>query len=485
MSDLFSHYEPNDVLTYFFEISQIPRGSGSEEAISNYLLQFAKKRNLEVIQDFYHNIIIKKNATTGLENAPTVILQGHMDMVWEKNKDTNHDFLTEGIKLKIIDDHIYAENTTLGADNGIAVAMTLAVLDSKTIAHPKIEAVFTVEEETGLAGAMNLDTSVLEGKYLINLDSEDDTEILSSCAGGARLYQKINLQRMKAPVDFHCYNISVSGLKGGHSGMDINLNRANANKLLARILFSIKREMKILLVDVTGGSKDNAIPREAEATILIDKTEKENLDLIVKQTHRKFLKEYSLSDPNISIKHNFVSVDCGKCFTKEITDQVIHLMMILPNGVQNMSNEIKNLVETSINMAVITTDVKQLQIVSSARSSVNSKKDYLINVCHSISEALNIEISIDSSYPGWSYDKDSVLRKHAVESYQRLFGEDPNIVAIHAGVECGIFKEKIPRLDIISIGPNMYDVHTPEEHVSISSIEKSWKFLLEILRTIE
>ncbi len=484
MSDLFTHYEPNDVLTYFYEISQIPRGSENEKAISDYLFQFAKNRDLEVIQDSYHNIIIKKNATTGLEDVPPVILQGHMDMVWEKNKDTNHDFLTEGIKLKIIDDHIYAENTTLGADNGIAVAMTLAVLDSKTIPHPKIEAVFTVEEETGLAGAMNLDTSILEGKYLINLDSEDDTEILSSCAGGVRLYHKINLQRMTAPTDFYCYNISVSGLKGGHSGMDINLNRANANKLLARILHSIKREMKMLIVEVSGGSKDNAIPREAEATVLIDKTEKENLDLIMKESQRNFLKEHSLSDPNISINHTFIDVHCGECFTKEITDQVIHLMMMIPNGVQNMSSEIQDLVETSMNMAVITTDDKQLQVASSARSSIDSKKEYLIDVCHSISQALNIELSTDSTYPGWSYEKDSFLRKHAVESYQRLFGEDPNVVAIHAGIECGIFKEKMPGLDIISIGPNMYDVHTPEEHVSIPSIEKSWKFLLEILRTL-
>ncbi|MPW27315.1 beta-Ala-His dipeptidase [Alkalibaculum sp. M08DMB] len=485
MSDLFNNHEPNNVLKYFYEISQIPRGSGKEKAISDYLFQFSKNRDLEVYQDSYHNILIKKNCTPGFEDATTVILQGHMDMVWEKNKDTLHDFLTEGIKLKIIDDHIYAENTTLGADNGIAVAMILALLDSKDISHPKIEAVFTVEEETGLAGAMNLDTSKLEGKFLINLDSEDDTEILSSCAGGVRLHHKVPLQKVKRPVDFSCYNISITGLRGGHSGMDINLNRANANKLLARVLYSIKKEMKIHIIEISGGSKDNAIPREAEATILVDKTERENFSLIMRLAQRNLGGEYAISDPGIAINYNFVSDNCEKCYSKDTTDKIIHLMMILPNGVLSMSSEIDGLVESSINMAVIETDDKLLTITSSARSNVNSKQNYIINVCKSIADTVNIAFSSDSSYPGWAYDADSALRKHAVKSYQRLFGEDPNIVAIHAGVECGIFKEKIPRLDIISFGPNIYDVHTPQEHISISSIEKTWNFLLEILRTIE
>lgn len=485
MPDIFLDRKPYKVLKYFSEISKIPRGSGKEEAISHYLLQFANNRNLEVYQDSYNNILIKKEASPGLKDQPTVILQGHMDMVWEKNKETLHDFLTEGIKLNIVGDDLYAENTTLGADNGIAIAMVLALLDSDDILHPKIEALFTVEEETGLAGAMNFDANNLEGKYLINLDSEDDREILTSCAGGVRLHHKLQLDTIPVPKDFLPYTISITGLRGGHSGMDIGLNRANANKLLARILYSIKKEMKFHLVNIMGGSKDNAIPREAEALVLIDKTEKENFEIILSQSQRMFRKEYQASDENISLSYDFMVDSPKSCLTKEVSDKLIHLMMILPNGIQSMSPYSKDLVESSINMAVIKTNEKEIEITSSARSSVNSKKEYLLDVCETIAKALDTRFTTNSSYPGWEYEKDSSLRDHAVRVYKRMFNEEPKITAIHAGVECGIFKEKIPQLDIISIGPTMYDVHTPEEHVSISSIEKSWSFLLELLKSLE
>ena len=484
MTDLFYEYEPKETLHYFTEISQIPRGSGEEKAISDYLVSFAANRGLEVFQDAYNNVLIKKEASPGYEDAPIVILQGHMDMVWEKNKDVEHDFLTQGIKLRIVDGHIYAENTTLGADNGIAVAMALALLDSKNISHPRIEAVFTVEEETGLTGATNFDGSKLSGRYLINLDSEDDAEIMVSCAGGIRIHHEVDLQYMSAPKNSLFYNISITGLKGGHSGMDINLNRANANKLLARILYDIKRAKKMHLVDIWGGSKDNAIPREAEATIVVCDSVQEIFESAMKRFQELFGEEYATSDPNISINVSLID-NCERCLTKETTEKIINLLMILPNGVQTMSADMKDLVESSINTAVLAIKGDILDVTSSARSSVNSKKDTIVEICQCIADALKIEMNTNSAYPGWALDNDSKLRDQAIDSYFKLFGTEPKIVATHAGVECGIFKEKISDLDMISIGPNMYDVHTPNEHVSIASIEKSWQWLLEILRTIE
>ncbi len=484
MEDLFYEYQPKEVLNYFNEISQIPRGSGEEKAISDYLVAFASNRGLEVFQDAYNNVLIKKDASSGYESVPIVILQGHMDMVWEKNKDVEHDFLTQGIRLRIIDGHIYANNTTLGADNGIAVAMILALLDSKSISHPKIEAVFTVEEETGLTGATNFDGSKLSGRYLINLDSEDDTEIMVSCAGGIRIHHEVDLQYMSTPKNFLCYKISITGLKGGHSGMDIHLNRANANKLLGRILYDVKRAKKMHLVDIWGGSKDNAIPREAEATIVVCDSVQEIFESAMKEFQELFATEYATSDPNISLNVSLVG-DCKKCLTKETTEKIINLLMIVPNGVQTMSADMKDLVESSINTAVVAIKGDVLDVTSSARSSVNSRKDTIVEVCQCIADALKIEMNTNSAYPGWALDKDSNLRDQAVESYYRLFGDEPKIVATHAGVECGIFKEKISDLDMISVGPNMYDVHTPNEHVSIASIEKSWQWLLEILRALE
>lgn len=485
MKNLFLNHSPKKILNYFSEISKIPRGSANEKAISDYLVEFSKNRNLEVYQDIYNNILIKKPATAGLENSPTVILQGHMDMVCEKNKNTIHDFSTDAIEFQIINDHIYADNTTLGADNGIAIAMFLAILDSNEIAHPSLEILLTVEEETGLSGALNFDACHLDGKLLINLDSEDDTEILSSCAGGVRICHKIKLKTIKRPPSFLYYNLSISGLKGGHSGMDINKEKANANKLLARVLYSIKKEMKIHIVDISGGSKDNAIPREAETSILVDKTEKENFELIIKQAQRNFLKEYSSSDDDIKVTLSYTDDTINNCLDKSTTDKIINLLMILPNGVQSMNTEIKDLVESSINIGIVKIEEDYLNIYSSARSSLISKKKYIINMSNSIAESMDIKCTIDCSYPGWAYEKDSPLRKHAVSIYNKLYGEQPKIVAIHAGVECGIFKEKIPELDIISFGPNIYDVHTPNEHISISSIKKTWGFLLEILKTLK
>lgn len=484
MNNLFKGHEPSTVLKYFLEVSQIPRGSGQEEGISNYLYEFAQNRNLEVFQDNYNNILIKKPATKDMKNDDAIILQGHMDMVWEKNKDTIHDFNTEGIKLKIVDDDIYAHNTTLGADNGIALAMILSVLDAKDISHPPIEAVFTVEEETGLTGAMNFDISGLHGKYLINLDSEDDEEILTSCAGGARIYFKIPTKMIKKPQDLLCYNISISGLKGGHSGMDIHKERGNANKLLGRILNSIRKEMIMYIVDISGGSKDNAIPRESEATLLVDKTEIENLSLILKSAQRNLSREYSTSDPDLKIEHKYDSNDFQKCLDKTTTNKIIQLLMMVPNGIQSLSTDIPDLVDSSVNIGVINIEDDNFMMLTSARSTLDSKKDYIINYSKIIAEVLNIECYTNSSYPGWAYEKNSPLRNHAISVYNNLFKEEPKIVAVHAGVECGIFKEKKPDLDMISFGPNIYDVHTPNEHINIPSIKKTWEFLLEILKTV-
>ncbi|NTW71239.1 MAG: aminoacyl-histidine dipeptidase [Eubacteriaceae bacterium] len=476
---------PEKVLEFFYELSQIPRGSGNEEAISAWLGGFAADRGLEVTRDEYNNVIIKKSGTPGKENLPTVILQGHMDMVCEKNKDTVFDFETEPLKLEIDGDFIFAQGTTLGADNGIGVAMILAVLYSSDLVHPPIEGIFTVDEERGLTGALNLDVKGLKGSYLINIDTENDKEILTSCAGGVRINHKIKIKTIKRPEDFQCCEISISGLKGGHSGMDITKGRGNANKLMARVLDAIRQEMKMHLISVSGGSKDNAIPREAQCRMIIDKKEKENLELILKEYHRYFTLEHGESDPVIKIQREYVFDPCTEIMDRQTTDKVIDLILVIPDGVLSMSQELIGMPVSSNNIGIVDTEDGNVTVSSAARSSVDSKKIEIIDTMKAISRQLETVFGMQGDYPGWSYSPQSPLREHAIMTYKDLFGEEPEVVAVHAGVECGILGEKIPGLDMISIGPNIYDVHSPREKLSITSTKKTWAFLKEILATIK
>jgi len=484
MREAFANLKSRRVMEFFYDISQIPRGSGNERKMSLYLETFAKDRGLFCIRYKNNNVMIRKPASAGKEDVPGIILQSHMDMVCEKNSDTVFDFENDSIDIYVEGDFIRAKGTTLGADNGIGVAMTLAVLDSNSIAHPQIEGIFTVDEERGLTGAMEFDAKEVTGKTLINLDSEEDDEILTSCAGGVRINHALKYKRIKRQKDTVCAEIVIRGLQGGHSGMDITKGRANANRLLGRVLYAASREMKMNIVDIFGGSKDNAIPREAFCRLTLEKGEKENLEIIIREHQRYFAKEYKGTESGILLDLKHVESDCDKVIDDVATDKIIGILLLVPNGVISMRNEIENMPVSSANLGVVETKEDEVIISSAARSSVSSKKEEIISINNALSSHLDTDISFHGNYPGWSYSEESPVRDVARKVYKELFGDEAKIVAVHAGVECGIFGEKIPGLDMISIGPNVYDVHSPAERLSISSTEKTWKFLLGLLEEI-
>ncbi len=476
--------KPECVFSYFEDLSQIPRCSGNEKQASDYLVNFANERNFEVIQDEALNVIIKKCGTEGYENAPTVILQGHIDMVCEKNNNTKHDFTCEPIKLSIHEDMIFASGTTLGADNGIAVAYCLALLDSEDIPHPPLEVVITTGEETGMEGAIKLDPNNIKGKILLNIDAEDEGTFFVSCAGGLKNRVHIPIKRKKAENDFLTCAIRIRGLKGGHSGMDINKERGNANKLLARVLNALYNSLNILLVDINGGSKSNAIPREADAKILIEGYQKEDLKNIIDQLNITLKNEFKASDSGISIEYEYLEEKIDEAYTSETTEKVIAALMLIPNGIQAMSMDIEGLVQSSTNMGVVTSSDEKVTIESAIRSSVKTLKYDIVDRIDVLAKVLNCESEKFSEYPEWEYNSESYIRRVFHSVYKEMYGEDPTIAAIHAGLECGLFKEKLGDIDMIAFGPNMYDVHTPGEHLNIPSTARTWDFLCSALKEI-
>ena len=476
--------EPKLVFDFFEKISDIPRGSGNEKAISDYLLNFGKELGLETIQDEALNIIIKKPASKGYENAPTVIIQGHMDMVCEKNNGTDHDFEKDPLKLRIVDDYIYATDTTLGADNGIAVAYGMALLADNSIPHPALEVLITTDEETGMSGAMAVSKDNLDGKLLINLDNEEEGELLVSCAGGVRTNSAIKVE-WQDRADKATMSINISGLKGGHSGMDIIKERGNSNKILGRILKALKDELEFNIVKINGGSKNNAIPREAEVIISLDNSNVDKVTSIVNELADVFANELKAQDPGLKVVVNKVSVDESKEFNKDTTDKVINLLYLYPNGVNTRSTEIDGLVESSTNLGVLSTNEDYVEFDSAVRSSVPSLKKEIELRIKTITEIIGAEFSSKSDYPGWEYDPNSKMREICQKVYKDMTGKEAKIVAIHAGVECGLFNEKLGNLDMISFGPNLYDVHTPQEHMSITSVKNTWDYLLKILEEIK
>lgn len=479
-------YEPAKALHFFEEISNIPRGSGNEKQISDYLVKFAKDRNLWVSQDETLNVIIKKDATTGYENAPTVILQGHMDMVAEKNASTEHDFLKDPIKLVVDGDFISATGTTLGADNGIAVAMALAILDSNDIPHPSLEVLITSEEETGMIGANALDenNSQLFGSILLNLDSEEDDSFTVSCCGGIDTYVKLNTEFTSTPDNCVCKTLKVGGLKGGHSGMDINKNRGNANRLLARLLNKLSD--KVLFSGINGGLKVNAIPREAYCTLFFDEKNLDYVTKVVSTTFDEFKLELATSDNEINVVLEACNCD-SKPYTKELCSKIVSVLLLIPNGIQEMSVDIEGLVQTSNNIGVVESDNEEIVIKSSARSSILSQKYLLVSQIKDIANLVDAGFDSVGDYPGWAYNPNSQIRTLMTEVYKDLFKSEPKIVALHAGLECGLLLNKIhcKNADAISIGPNCFNVHTPDEKLSISSTQRTWKFLLEVLKKLK
>lgn len=480
---ILQNLEPKAVFQYFEEISNIPRGSGNEKGISDYLLNFGKELGLESIQDEALNVIIKKPGMPGYENAPTVIIQGHMDMVCEKNNGVEHDFEKDPLKLRIVDDYIYATDTTLGADNGIAVAYAMAILASNDIPHPPIEVLLTTDEETGMSGAMAIKKENLQGKILINLDNEEEGYLLVSCAGGVRSTATLKVDEQEIGSK-KLIKINISGLKGGHSGMDIIKERGNSNKILGRVLKGLLREVKFNLVSLNGGSKNNAIPREAEAIIAVNPNDENTAIEVINNWNNIIENELRAQDPGLKIEASITDIKTCKEFTDESTKKVVDLLYIYPNGINSKSTEIEGLVESSTNLGVLTTKDGVVEFDSAIRSSIPSLKEEIVLRSKTIVELLGGKFETTSDYPGWEYDPNSKVRDICQKVHKDMYGKEAKIVAIHAGVECGLFNEKLGNLDMISFGPNLYDVHTPDEHMSISSVKNCYEYLLGILKEI-
>lgn len=473
------------IFYHFEEINKIPRGSGNEKAISDYLLNFGNNLGLVSIQDDALNIIIKKPASKGYENAPTVIIQGHMDMVCEKNNDTVHDFTKDPIKLVVKGDYIYADGTTLGGDDGIAVAYAMAILEDNTLEHPAIEVLITTDEEAGMSGAMAIQPEHLDGKIVLNLDSEEEGKLLVSCAGGIRTKSTLPIKWVDRKEGTKDYTIEVKGLKGGHSGVDINQGRGNSNKIMARVLKRISNEVSLNLVSLNGGSKNNAIPREAVAVISINSNDKDKLFKVVETVEAELKEELRVKDPDVTVIVSEKSSEAAKIFDDETSYKTVDLLYLYPNGVNTMSSEIEGLTESSTNIGVVTTTENAVEYDSAVRSSVLSLRDEIVERNKCTTEALGGTFSSNAGYPAWPYRVDSPIRDLCKDIYVRMYGKEPEIVAIHAGVECGLFKEKLGDLDMVSFGPDIFDIHTPDEHMSISSVERTWEYLLEILKEIK
>jgi len=477
MEKEFEALEPKKVFKWFYEISQIPRGSGNEKAISDFLVRFAKDRKLEVWQDKALNVIIKKPCTKGFESSKPVILQGHMDMVPEKEVGSSHDFLRDPIKWRLEGDMLYAQGTTLGGDDGIAVAYCLAILDSDDIPHPPLEVLITTEEETGMGGAMALTGEHLTGDRFLNIDSEEEGFFLVSCAGGANVNVSFKIE--KEALQGGAIKISVSNLLGGHSGMEIIKQRANAIKVLARILHNIKEENAINIIEIAGGTKHNAIPKDSYA--IIATKNRDAVLKIAKEMAELIKKEYRSADPDINITIEKADSKKKDMFSSSLTSRLIDYMVMTPDAVQYMNMEIKGLCLTSLNNAILEEVDGNIRFTISVRSSVKSLLDEVVNKLALCAKYTGGEFVKNSEYPAWEYEKISPVRDIAVQTYKNITGKDAVVTAIHAGLECGLLKKTLPNIDAISFGPNLYDVHTPNEHMDTKSVERVWQFLLKYL----
>lgn len=472
--------EPKKVFQYFEEICRIPHGSKNTKAISDYCVAFAKERNLTCYQDTHNNVIILKSATTGYEEAEPVIIQGHMDMVCEKDADCTIDFEKDGLSLYVDGDFLRAKGTTLGGDDGIALAYAFALLDSDDIEHPALEVVFTVDEEIGMLGAESIDVSMLKGKRLLNIDSDEEGVFLTSCAGGLRADCRI-------PVSYQelsgiQYELKVHGLLGGHSGGEIHKERANAIVVAGRILKALQDEVGIAVASLNGGLMDNAIPREVITSFIADAED----DALVVETIEKWdavlKKEYKSSDAGITLSLTKKGEVTVSVLDNRSLLKVLFFLRNIPYGIQNMSMDIPGLVETSLNPGIMKLKEDVFEVSFSVRSSITSRKYDVLDKLSFLTEFFGGEITTSGDYPAWEYKAESEMRNIMTEAYRDLFGKEPQIQAIHAGLECGILSGKIEGLDCISFGPSNYDIHTPQERLSISSTERVWKLIVEFLR---
>ncbi|WP_069997987.1 aminoacyl-histidine dipeptidase [Cellulosilyticum sp. I15G10I2] len=483
MTKILKDLRPANVFKYFEEISSIPRGSGNEKAVSDHIVEFAKDLGLWVMQDEVFNVYIRKPATAGYENAPTVILQGHLDMVCEKTKTSDHDFENKGLELCIEDDYIRAADTTLGADNGVAIAYQMAVLADMTLKHPELEILMTTDEERGMTGASHIHTEYLKGKVLINLDTDVEGEFLVSCAGGTKATINLKLDYELNASPKTTYRIMVSGLLGGHSGADIHLERGNAHIIMGRVLSDIRKEVHFNLCEFSGGTKDNVITRECECLIAVDQEQASLLEKLVRGTEKVFKAEYSRQDSNISITANKEQA-AGREFSSQLTQDIIDLLLLIPNGIISYDQAMQGLVETSLNLGIVGVQNDVFRFGSAIRSAVPSKKQALVDKMNVLSKKFNGEFKIAGDYPAWQYCEESKIRDLSILTYKQMYGKNPEIKSIHAGLECGFIAEKIEGLDMIAFGPNVKDIHSPQERVSISSMARVYEYLIKLLENI-
>lgn len=494
-----SNLEPQKVFYYFEEITKIPHGSGNIGQISDYLVEFARSRNLEIIQDALKNVIIFKKATPGYEAEPAVILQGHMDMVAVKEPGCPKDMKTEGLQVAIDGDFVYAEHTSLGGDDGIAVAYVLALLDADDIPHPRLEVVITVDEEVGMDGAREIDLSMLKGNRLVNLDSEEEGVFLTGCAGGARVNCRLPLKK-ESGTGTVC-RLYIGGLLGGHSGEEIQKERGNSNMLFGRVLRNLSRSWPVRLISVEGGLADNAIPRETKAELLfsgdfgdsrrdsegqigsagLQASWAQDLQERLEQLKMEIAAELATKDPGFEMRWEFENGGEVLALSEEDTCRAGAMLAALPNGVQSMSADMPGLVEISLNLGILKLDENGLNAEFSVRSSLESAKDALIGKLAAVTELAGGSVSVSGAYPGWKYRADSPLRDKMIRVYREMYGREPRVEAIHAGLECGLLGSKIRDLDCVSIGPDMQAIHTTEERLSISSTGRVWEYLLRFL----
>ena len=472
--------KPASVFHYFAEICKVPRPSKKEEKIIAYLQNFAKEQGLESKTDEAGNILIKKPATPGKENLKTVILQSHIDMVCEKNSDSNHDFLNDPIETYIDGEWLKAKGTTLGADNGIGMAAQLAVLAANDIEHGPIECLFTVDEETGLTGAFALKEGFMDGDILINLDSEDEGELFIGCAGGANTTAEFAYEEIDAPQDYFFFNVAIKGLTGGHSGDDISKNRANANKLLNRFLSQLAAKYDLYLCEIDGGNLHNAIPCEARALCAVPMKHKEDVRIDMNIYTAEIENEFSVTEPNLRTELGSES-PCAKAIDRDTVARLLKSVYAVHHGVYAWSQDMPGLVETSSNLASIKMIDGKIKIVTSQRSSILSSRKDMSEVVRSAFLLGGAEVTTGDGYPGWKPNPASPILKVAIESYKRLFGVEPKVKAIHAGLECGLFLEKYPHLDMFSTGPTLRGVHSPDERMHIPAVDKFWQHLLDVL----
>ncbi|MCJ7570914.1 MAG: aminoacyl-histidine dipeptidase [Candidatus Thermoplasmatota archaeon] len=475
--------EPKIVWKHFDEIRKIPRCSKHEEKIREYVVNFAKEHNLKYKVDKIGNIVICKSATKGMENKPGVILQGHLDMVCEKNSDIKFDFSKDSIQLKLNGDVLTAVGTTLGADNGIGLAMSLAILEDNTIKHGPMESLFTIDEETGLTGAFAMEKDMIKGRILLNLDSEDFGILTVGCAGGGDSKIELPIKTQPAKSNLESMIVKVSGLRGGHSGVDIHEQRGNAIKLLARMLWKTCDQHHFYISEIKGGDKHNAIPREAYAKIMIDKSEKNKFMAALKEEEKDILGEIKPIDPNFRV--NFENTEkIQTILTEESQCKILNLVYSLPHGVDKKSYDIPNLVETSTNLATISFNEKNVLIHTSTRSSIKSALQDLRDRIYAIADLAGAKVTEEKPYPGWKPNLESNILKISKKIFKDMYGKETKVEAIHAGLECGIIGEKYQYMDMISIGPTIKYPHSPEEQVHVSTVDKTYKFVLKILEEI-